>query len=214
MGYGELLQALEEEVGRQIRERRREAEHQQRQFLETTRAEIAARRDQVIAEEKRRLMGESARALSRAHLEQARAILGEMRQRMADLRSAAEARLPSINDPDLLARCVDEVVPDLGDGPILFRVKPGCESTLERHLRARHPALVPRSTIEGSPEISGGVEILITGQSFDNTLRSRLSAAWDQLEPEIAVLLFEPEGAASPDRSIAGGKYVEVAGVS
>lgn len=213
MGYGELLQALEEEVGRQIRERRREAEQQERQFLEATRAGISARRDTVLTEEKRRLLEESARALSRAHLEQARAILGEMRQRMTDLRSAAEARLPSVNDPDLLTRFVDEVVPELGDGPVLFRVTPGYESTLKSHLRVAHPALFPRSTIEGSPEITGGVEISITGQRFDNTLLSRLAAAWDQLEPEIAVLLFEQEGAGSSESPIAGDKSVEAAGV-
>ena len=197
MGYPELLQALEEEVGRQIRERRAEASKQQRQLLDTTVVEMSARRDAVLEEERRRLAEESARTLSRARLEQDRAILGEMRRQMADLRGAADARLPAMNDLDLMTRLVDEVVPELGEGALLFRVKQGYEPHLESHLRLKHAGLLPRSTIEGSPDIRGGVEISIAGrQLFDNTLRSRLEAAWEQLEPEIAALLFQPETAA------------------
>jgi vacuolar-type H+-ATPase subunit E/Vma4 len=196
MGYRELLQALEDEVGRQIRERRAEASQQQRQILETTRTELSARRKTVLEEERRRLEGETARTLSRAHLEQDRAILGEMRRQMADLQSVAEMRLPAANDPDLLTRLVDEVVPELGEGDLLFRVKEGYESHLREHLRLKHPGLLPRSTIEGSPDVRGGVEVSAGRQRFDNTLHSRLLAAWEQLEPEIAALLFQQEGTA------------------
>jgi vacuolar-type H+-ATPase subunit E/Vma4 len=199
MGYRELLQALDEEVNRQINERRRDAVRQQRQLLETARAELSARREQVLAEERRRLSEESAGALSRARLEQERAVLCDMRRQMADLRSAADARLPSMNDLDLLTRLVDEVVPELGEGALLFRVKAGDEPLLEIHLRLRHPDLLSRSAIEGSPDICGGVEVSVAGrQRFDNTLHSRLLAAWEHLEPQIAALLFRHEGTARP----------------
>jgi vacuolar-type H+-ATPase subunit E/Vma4 len=209
MGYPELLQALEEEVGRQIREGRREASQQQTRLLETTRIELSAKREQVLQEERRLLAEESARVLSRARLEQDRAILGEMRRQMADLLSAAEARLPAMNDADLLTRLVDEIVPELGEGALLFRVKEGYEPHLDRHLRLKHPGLLPRSTIEGSPDVRG-VEVSAVGQRFDNTLHSRLLAAWQQLEPEIAALLF-PQGDAAPPprrptRSEPGGR--------
>lgn len=198
MGYRELLQALEEEVGRQIRERRAEASQQQKQLLETTRMELSTRRETVLEEERNRLAEESARSISRARLEQDRAILGEMRRQLADLRSAAEARLPAMNDPDLLTRLVDEIVPELDEGALLFRVMKGYEPKIESHLRARHPTLLPRSTVEGSPEVHGGVEVSVAGrQLFDNTLRSRLHAAWEQLEPQIVALLFKQEGEAS-----------------
>jgi len=196
MGYRELLQALEEEVGRQIRERRAEASEESRRLLETTRTELGAKRDKVLGEERRRLAEESARTLSRARLEQGRATLGEMRRQMTELRSAAEARLPTVNDPDLLARLVDEVLPELGEGALLFRVREGDERHLESHLRLVHPGLLARSAIEGSPDVRGGVEVLVGGrQRFDNTLRSRLEKAWQQLEPEIAARLF-PQGGA------------------
>ena len=199
MGYRELLQALEEEVGRQIRERRAEASQQQRKILDAIVLEISARRDTVLEEERRHLAEDSARALSRARLEQDRAILGDMRRQMADLRGAVEARLPAMNDPDLMTRLVDEVVPELGEGALVFRVTQGYEPHLESHLRQKYPDLLPRSTIEGSLEIRGGAEISVAGrQLFDNTLGSRLEAAWEQLEPEIAALLFQPETAAPP----------------
>jgi vacuolar-type H+-ATPase subunit E/Vma4 len=199
MGYRELLQALEEEVGRQIRERRAEASQEARRLLEATRTQLGVEQDKVLEEERRRLAEESARTLSRARLERDRAILGEMRRQMTELRSAAEARLPAMNDPDLLTRLVDEVVPELGEGALRFRVREGDERHLESHLRLAHPGLLPRSTIEGSPDVRGGVEVSGGGrQRFDNTLRSRLLNAWQQLEPEIAALLFPPGGAVPP----------------
>jgi len=201
MGYRELLQALEEEVGRQIEERRAEASQEQRQLLETTRMELAARREKVLEEERRRLAEESARALSKARLEQDRAILGEMRRQMAELQGEAEARLPTMNDPDLLTRLVDEVVPELGEGSVVFRVREGYEEHLQSHLRRNHAGLLPRSTIEGSPDVRGGVEVSLGGrQRLDNTLRSRLLNAWQQLEPEIAAILFRQGGAAPHPR--------------
>lgn len=201
MGYRELLQALEEEVGRQIGERRAEASQEQRRLLETTRMELAARREKVLEEERRRLAEESARAFSRARLEQDRAILGEMRRQMAELQREAEARLPTMNDPDLLTRLVDEVVPELGEGSVVFRVREGDEEHLKSHLRRNHAGLLPRSTIEGSPDVRGGVEVSLGGrQRLDNTLRSRLLNAWQQLEPEIAAILFRQGGAAPHPR--------------
>src|SRR3972149_2600455 len=116
MGYRELLQALEEEVDRQIRELRAEASQEHQRLLETTRLEMAARREKVLEEEQRRLQEGSARALSGARLEQEHAILGEMRRQMAELQREAEARLPAMNDRDLLTRLVDEGGPGGGKG--------------------------------------------------------------------------------------------------
>ena len=198
MGYRELLQALEEEVGRQIRERQAEASLEERRLLETTRTELAARRDKVLGEERRRLEEQSARALSRARMEQERALLGEMRRQLAELQREAEARLPTVNDASVLTRLVDELVPDLGEGPIEFRVREGYEGHLQDHLRRNHPGLLPRSRITISPDSRGGVEAALGGrQLLYNTLASRLQNAWQQLEPEIAAMLFE-QAAAEP----------------
>jgi vacuolar-type H+-ATPase subunit E/Vma4 len=199
VGYRELLQALEEEVGRQIRERRAQASRECQLLLDTARGELTAGREKVLAEERRRQAEETARALSRARLEEERAILGEMRRLMEDVRHEAERRLPSLNDPELLGRLVDEVVPELGEGPIQFRVREGGEEHLAAHLGRNHPGLLPRSKIVGTPDVRGGVEVSLGGrQRFDNTLRARLLVAWQRLEPEIAALLFRPDDVPPP----------------
>ena len=209
MGYRELLQALEEEVARQVRERRAEAAQEEQGVLEATRAELVARRDKVLEEERRRLADERARALSGARLEQGRALLAQMRREMKELEAAAVARLTSTSSADLVARLVDELVPELGEGALAFRVRPGYERPLEAHLLLKHPGLLARATIEASPEVGGGVEVTLGGrQRLDNTLPARLQNAWRQLEPELAALLFEEPATqrpaeASPQESVA-----------
>lgn len=191
MGYRELLQALEEEVGRQIRERRAEASRECERLRDSTRQQLRAMREKVLDEERRRLGEESARALSRARMEQEHAILGETRRQMAELLREAQARLRAMNDADVLTRLVDEIMPELDTGPIEFRVREGQEEHLRAHLSQRHPGVLPRATITGSPTIHGGVQVSIGGrQILDNTLPSRLQNAWQSLEPEIAARLF------------------------
>jgi vacuolar-type H+-ATPase subunit E/Vma4 len=191
MGYRELLQALEEEASRQIRERRTEASQERERLLDTTRQELRATRKTVLEEERRRLQAESARALARARLEREHTVLGETRRQMAELQREAAARLPAMNDADVLARLVDEIVPELGDGPIEFQVRDGHEQHLHAHLSRHHPGLLPRAAIRGSPDVPGGVKVSLGGrQILDNTLPSRLQNAWQMLEPEIAAMLF------------------------
>jgi vacuolar-type H+-ATPase subunit E/Vma4 len=191
MGYRELLQALEEEVDRQIRELQGEASRQREELLEAARLELAARREQVLSEERRRLKDESARALSRARLEQERTLLGEMRRALAELHREAEAQLTTMNDAELVARLLDEIVPELGDGPVEFRVRDGHEEHLRSHLAQRHPQLLARASISGAPEVGGGLVASLAGkQLLDNTLASRLQNAWLLLEPELATSLF------------------------
>jgi V/A-type H+-transporting ATPase subunit E len=195
MGYRELLQALEEEVGRKIQEGRAAAAREESLVLETARAEIRARRVEALETERRRLAEEKARRLSSARLEQARALLAQMRRQMSELLGEAEARLAALNDRDLLARLVEELVPELGEGPVVLRVRPGYERQLESHLQRHHTDLLARATIEGSTDVGGGVEASLgERQRLDNTLASRLQSAWRQLEPEIAAILFEQEG--------------------
>jgi vacuolar-type H+-ATPase subunit E/Vma4 len=110
---------------------------------------------------------------------------------MAELRREAEARLPAMNDAEVLARLVDDLVPELGEGPIEFRVREGQEEPLRAHLGRHHPGLLPRAAIHGSPDVPGGVEVALGGrQVLDNTLPSRLRNAWQALEPEIAARLL------------------------
>jgi vacuolar-type H+-ATPase subunit E/Vma4 len=169
MGYRELLQALEEEVGRQIREGRTEAAQEERRILDATRAELQARRQTVLDEERRRLGEASARALSAARLEQDRALVVLMRRQLAELRQAAEAWLAKASDPELLPRLVDELVPELGDGPLVFRVRPGQEKDLAAICIAA-PGLVARSTIEARPTSGRGGGLTRRAPAPHNTL--------------------------------------------
>jgi vacuolar-type H+-ATPase subunit E/Vma4 len=191
VGYQELLQALEEEVGRQIRELRAEASQERDRLLQATAAELAARREAALAQERRRLNEESARAVSRARLEQERAILAEMRLRLAELQREAEARLATVNDPDLLSRLVEELAPELGEGPVELRVAEGDAEPLRAHLGSHHPALLARTSIKASGDVRGGLVASLGGrQILDNTLPSRLRNAWQLLETEISARLF------------------------
>jgi vacuolar-type H+-ATPase subunit E/Vma4 len=199
VGYRELLEALEEEVSRKAEECRAEAARESARILDEAQGELRARRETALADERRRLAEDAARALSAARLEQERALLGEMRRLMDELRSQAEARLSGLNDARLLTRLLDEVVPELGEGPLTFRVEPDDERELERQLRERHPELLSRSTIESAPGLHGGLEVeLGSRQRLDNTLRSRLENAWRRLEPEIAARLLGTEHEEAP----------------
>ena len=191
MGYRELLQALEEEVGRQIREHLAEASRERERLLDSTRQELTAMREKVLDEERRHLKEESARALSGARMEMEHAVLAETRRQMAELLREAEAQLPAMNDADVLTRLVEEIVPELDAGPVEFRVKAGQEEHLRAHLSRYQPGVLPRARIIGSPNVRGGVEVSLGGrQILDNTLSSRLQNAWHLLEPEIFSLLF------------------------
>ena len=191
MGYQELLRALQDEVGRQVRELREEAGEQSRRILAAAERDIVSKRDDVLEAESRRLQEESIRSLSDARLEHERALLQEMRRQMEAVRVEAQARLPAMDGPTLLARLVDEVAPELDDGPVEFRVKEGQEEALRSHLKRRHPGLVPRAAIKGSSDVAGGVRVSLAGrQILDNTLPSRLQNAWQLLEAEIAGILF------------------------
>lgn len=212
MGYRELLSALEEEVSRQIQERLAEAARERDRILDEARAELLATRAAALAEERRRLAEAAARAESEARLEQERALLAQMRRQLEELRRAAEARLSSLDDAELLARLVEEVVPELGEGPLTFRVELGHERDLERHLDEEHPELRSRSRIEAARGLGGGVEVeLGAKQRLDNTLRSRLENAWRRLEPEIALRLLEQRQPAQ-QREASPGEAVGVAG--
>lgn len=190
MGYQELLRALEDEVGRRIRELDEEAERESRRILEETRRQLAAERQAALAREGRRLDEEASRAVGEAGREQERALLVEKRRLLAELRREAEARLFALGDAALLARLVDELVPDLGEGPLEFRVPAGQEEALRRDLGQRHPELLRRATITGSPGIGGGVEVSSGRQLLDSTLPSRLEKAWPLLEGGVAARLF------------------------
>jgi vacuolar-type H+-ATPase subunit E/Vma4 len=192
VGYRELLEALEDEVERQIRQIEVETDQACQRLVAETHRERAARREDALAREGQRLDEDARRAAGRARFEQARTLLGEQRGLLADLCQEAERRPPALDEAALLARLVDELVPELGDGPVELRVNLGQEAAFARDLARRHPELGSRATVTGADSLGGGVVAAFDGgrQILDNSLPSRLEKAWQLLEGEIAADLF------------------------
>ncbi|OFW05196.1 MAG: hypothetical protein A3I61_10575 [Acidobacteria bacterium RIFCSPLOWO2_02_FULL_68_18] len=192
MGYHELLEALEDEVERQIRQIEADTEEHCQRLDAKVRRELVARRDGAVAAEQRRLDAEAQRALSRARFQQARTLLVEQRRLLAEVRQEAERRLPALDEAAPAVRLVDEVVPELGEGPVEFRVSPGREAAFMEALARRHPGLARRSTVSSLDGGGGGIVAAFDRgrQLLDNSFRSRLERAWQQMEGELAAELF------------------------
>lgn len=193
MGYTELLKALEDEVARQARGVEEEAEREASRLIEEARRDLAAAREAATLAEGRRLDVEAARALARARLDAEREALVQKRRILDDLRREADAALERPEDPELLARLADEVIAEClecGEGAVEFRVASGDAGPLRAHLAARHPSLLARATVTGTPEVRGGVEVRVGGLVLDNTLAGRLAKAWPLLEGAVAARLF------------------------
>lgn len=192
MGYHELLKALEDEVERQIRRIEADANETCQRLDAKIHRQLAARREEALAAEARRLDDEAQRAVSRARFEQARALLAEQRRLLADLRQEAERRLPALDEAALAARLVDDLAPELGDGPVELRVSPGREAAFADALSRRHQELARRAIVTGVEGLGGGVVAALDEgrQLLDNSLPSRLDKAWQQLEGELAAALF------------------------
>jgi vacuolar-type H+-ATPase subunit E/Vma4 len=192
VGYRELLHALDDEVERQIRQIRAEADAACARLEATTRRDLDARRDAALAAEQRRLDEHARHAVGRAHFEQARALLVEQRRLLDELRHDAARRLSALDDAALAGRLVDEIAAELGEGPVEFRVGPGQDAGLLTALARGHPALARRATVTATDAVGGGVIAVIDGgrQVFDNSLPSRLEKAWTQVEGELAQQLF------------------------
>lgn len=199
MGYRELLEAVEDEVSRQIRQIEADAEEGCRRLIAETRRELTARRQEALARERQRLDEEARRTLARARVEQARAQLSEQRRVLDGLRQEAERQLPALDDVTVLLRLVHELEPELGEEPVELRVSDAQQEAFARELARRHPDLAGRATVTGTGTVVGGVVAVLAGGRFllDDSLPSRLEKAWQELEGEIAADLF---GAANDSR--------------
>jgi vacuolar-type H+-ATPase subunit E/Vma4 len=192
VGYHELLTALEDEVERQIRRIEADADETCRRVDAKIHRELAARREAALVAEARRLDEEAQRAVSHARFEEARMLLVEQRRLLADLRQEAERRLPALDEAALAARLVDDIAPELGDGPVELRVNAGREAAFVDALSRRHPELARRAIVTAVEGMGGGVVAALDNgrQLLDNSLPSRLEKAWQQLEGELAAELF------------------------
>lgn len=191
MGLPELLEALEREVDRQVREMNERAEAEGRRLLDAVRGEISEAHRAELERARARLDDESARARSRLRIERARKILTMKRELLAMLRLEVEKRAKVLDPRALLPRLVDEIISDAdGGGPIRLRVEAKSAELLRRELEARHRAVADRIEIEAVKGMSPGVELVKDDEVIDNTLPSRLRKLWPSVEGEVATLLF------------------------
>jgi vacuolar-type H+-ATPase subunit E/Vma4 len=192
VGYHELLKALDDEVERQVRQIKVDAEVACQQLQAATHRELNARREAALAEEERRLDEHARQLIGRARFEQARALLVEQRRLLDDIRREAERRLSELDDAELAARLVDEIAAELGEGAVELRIRPGQEKGFVAALSQRHPALAHRAAVIGVEGLGGGVVAALDGgrQLLDSSLSSRLERAWHQMEGELSAQLF------------------------
>jgi V/A-type H+-transporting ATPase subunit E len=191
VGYPELLRVLEEEAAREAREVRLAAEREGARVRAEARAAADAARASLLLRE--RGEGEARRraAADALVLARERALLLERRRLLAELRAAVEARLPEAGGPDLDARLLVELSPELGDGAFEVIVDPGAEESARAALARIDPAAAHRATVSASPVRRGGVEVRAGRRVLDDTLPSRLARAWPVLETELCALLLE-----------------------
>ncbi len=191
MGYGELLRALEDEVRAEARKVREEAARERERVLDEARRAAAMAREEALVRLAAELAARRARAEAAASLEPERHVLSEQRRLLDELRASATERLAAASGPALTARLLDEIAPEVGEGPVAVEVDPGGEDAIREHLARAHPAIAARAAVRTGPGARGGVLVEVDGRAvLDNTLSARLERAWSVLEGEAAGRLF------------------------
>ncbi|MEW5850097.1 MAG: V-type ATP synthase subunit E [Myxococcota bacterium] len=189
MGLRELVQALEQDVARQVHAAREESARNAQQLVADTRREVAEERARALAQAVERLAEAERRALAELGREARREELVEMRRLLDELRAELTTRLAAARDATLANRLLDEVAGEVGEGPVEVQVDASLVEAVRQHLAARHPDLARRARVSPA-RVGGGVMVSSGQQSWDNTLPSRLERAWMALEPELARTLF------------------------
>ncbi len=191
MGYPELIRVLEQEAAREARDVAAAAEREEARILAEAREAARAAfggllvREQSAAEARLRSARES------FALERDRALLLERRCQLDHLRAEILRRLPAAASPELAARLLGEILPEVGEGPFDVVVDPGAEEAARSALALFSPEASRRATVRASAVARGGVEVVAGRRVLDDTLPSRLERAWPELEAELAALLFE-----------------------
>jgi V/A-type H+-transporting ATPase subunit E len=194
VAYQDLLHALEEDVARQADELRETAARDRVRMLDEAWSRAAAEREQALSRLRAELDAKRQRALAQASLRHAREVLMEKRRLLADLQTQTRAKLSSSKAPEVLARLIDELIPEVGDGPVELVVDPGQEQACSEHLRRAHPEILDRCTVRAAASPRGGVEAVLGARGvLDNSFPARLANAWPQLESRVATALFGAE---------------------
>ena len=191
MGYLELLRVLGEEAAREVREVRATAERERAAILARAQEEAAAAREALVIRARAEADARRRSQLESLALERERALLVERRRLLADLHGEVLQRLRTSGTPELDARLLAELLPEVGDGPFEVVVDPGGEEPVRAALAAAGPGVAARATVRAAPERRGGVAVVAGRRVLDDTLPARLERAWPELEAALATILGE-----------------------
>ena len=188
-GYDDLLRVVEDEAARES-ERVLEAAHAEAVRIVAEAREVAAiareglvRREQAAAEARLRAAREG------FSLARDRRILSERRSALDAVLGETLSSLTSAGGPEVDARILAELAPELPEGPFTVEVDPGAEEAARETLSRLAPAAAERARIVTAPARRGGIRVEAGRLELDATLASRLERAWPALEPELASAL-------------------------
>ena len=187
MSYGDLLQALQDEVREQRRAleegARREADaiaREGRRLSEAAREEALALAAAEGEAERERARREAALAVDRILLVERHALLDRVR-------ALARERLPSRSTPTLTLALLAEALGDDDGSTLAVTCDPGHAAACRAWLARDRPALLARTSLTERSSPVGGVEVAVGDRLVvDDTLPSRLDRAWPSIEVELA----------------------------
>jgi len=190
VGYPELLDVLREEAAWEVRDVRAAAEREAERIVAEARDAARVAREALLAREEGEAESRRRAARESLALDRERALLVERRRHLDALREEILGRLASAGSPELDARFLAELLPEVGDGPFEVVVDPGAEDAARAALAALAPGAVARSAVRSAPCRRGGVEVVFGRCVLDDTLPARLERAWPEIESELAAILF------------------------
>lgn len=190
MGYAALLGVLREEVAREVREVRAAAEREAARIVADARQAAGAARAALLERERAAMEVRRRGGRESVLFDRERALLAERRRQLEVLRAEIVRRLPGAAPPDLDARLLAELAPELGDGPLELVVDPGAEDAARAALARIAPEAAARARVRAAPAARGGIEVVTGRRVLDDTLPARLERAWPDLEAELAALLL------------------------
>lgn len=190
MGYAELLRVLEEEAAREAREVAAAAAQEEARILAEAKDAARAAQGALLAREQSGAEARLRTARESFALEHDRVLLVEQRHLLEGLRAELVRRLIAAGSPELDARLLGEVLPEVGEGPFEVIVDPGGEDAARAALARISPELAGRATVRAAAAARGGVEVVAGRRVLDDTLPARLERAWPDLEAELAAILF------------------------
>ena len=187
MSYGELLQALQDEVREQRRALEEGARREADAIAREGRRLSQAAREEALALAAAEGETERERARREAALAEDRILLVERHVLLDRVRALARERLPSRSTPTLTLALLAEALGDDDGSTLAVTCDPGHAAACRGWLAQDRPALLPRTSVTERSSPVGGVEVEVGDRLVvDDTLPSRLDRAWPSIEVELA----------------------------